>query len=307
MVPFDIRGVTDYHAAATLTCPRLGREMPIVSLSRMMADQASCPVGERFPMKETQHEVVRREFRQQAPRFGAPGLTLSNREYLQWMVDQLDLQPHFEVLDVAAGTGHLSRAIAPHVRRVVALDLTPEMLAQGRRDAEQEGLTNLVFEQGEAEALPYPSEAFDLVVNRFALHHFEDLCGPIQEMTRVCRPGGQVAIIDMVSADDPTVAATHNHLERLRDPSHIRAPTAGELQQLVREAGLNIVRSAPREAEVHLERWLELTHATPAARQAILEALTQDLQGRQITGMRPFMRDQEMMFVHAWLMVVAGK
>jgi hypothetical protein len=116
-----------------------------------------------------------------------------------------------------------------------------------------------------------------------------------------------VAIIDMISADDPTVAATHNRLERLRDPSHTRALVAAELQQLVREAGLNIVRSVPREAEVHLERWLELTHAVPEARQAILEALTQDLQGRQTTGMRPFMRNQELLFVHTWLMVVAVK
>jgi ubiquinone/menaquinone biosynthesis C-methylase UbiE len=258
-------------------------------------------------MKETQHEVVRREFRQQAPHFGAQGLTLSNREYLQWMVDQLDLRAHFEVLDVAAGTGHLSRAIAPYVKRVVALDLTPEMLAQGRREAEQEGLTNLVFERGEAEALPYQREAFDLVVNRFALHHFEDPRGPIREMTRVCRGGGQVAIIDMISADDPTVAATHNRLERLRDPSHTRALAASELQQLVREAGLTIVRSAPRAVEVHLERWLELTRATPAARQAIIEALTQDLQGRKTTGMRPFLRDQELMFMHAYLVVVGVK
>jgi ubiquinone/menaquinone biosynthesis C-methylase UbiE len=258
-------------------------------------------------MKETQHEVVRREFRQQAPHFGAQGLTLSNREYLQWMVDQLDLQAHFEVLDVAAGTGHLSRAIAPYVKGVVALDLTPEMLAQGRREAEQEGLTNLVFEQGEAEALPYPREAFDLVVNRFALHHFEDPRRPIQEMTRVCRGGGQVAIIDMVSADDPTVAATHNRLERRRDPSHTRALAASELRQLVREAGLSIVRSAPREVEVHLERWLELTRATPEARQAILEALTQDLQGRNTTGMRPFLHAQELMFMHTYLVVVGVK
>src|SRR5687767_14870015 len=102
-------------------------------------------------MDETQHEVIRREFGKQAAHFGEPGLTLSNQEYLQWMVDHLDLHPHFEVLDVAAGTGHLSRAIAPHIKRVVALDLTDEMLAQGRREAMQQGLANVVFEQGEAE------------------------------------------------------------------------------------------------------------------------------------------------------------
>ena len=88
-------------------------------------------------------------------------MTLSNQEYIQWIVEPLDLQPHFHVLDVAAGTGHLSRAIAPHAQRVVALDLTPEMLTQGQQEAAQQGLTGLVFEPGEAEHLTYGNETFD--------------------------------------------------------------------------------------------------------------------------------------------------
>jgi ubiquinone/menaquinone biosynthesis C-methylase UbiE len=258
-------------------------------------------------MQETQHDVVRRAFGQQAARFGEQGLTLSNQAYLRWMVEQLDLQPHFEVLDVAAGTGHLSRAIAPHVKRVVALDLTLEMLDQGQREAEQQGLTNVVFEQGEAEHLTYANEAFDLVVTRFSLHHFADARGPVQEMVRVCRRGGKVAVIDMVSPDDPAVAETYNHLERLRDPSHVRALTADELQRLMREAGLDVMHTHPRDVEVHLDRWLDLTRAAPAARETIREALRQDLQGFKTTGMRPYRRDQEVKFLHAWLIAVGVK
>ena len=142
-------------------------------------------------MGESQHEVVRREFRQQAARFDAPGLTLSNQDYLTWMVDQLDLQSHFEVLDVAAGTGHLSRAIAPHVQRVVAVDLTPEMLAEGERAAEQAGLKNIVFEQGVAEHLPYANAAFDLVVSRLSLHHFSDARGPLGKWYERAAPAGE--------------------------------------------------------------------------------------------------------------------
>jgi ubiquinone/menaquinone biosynthesis C-methylase UbiE len=165
-------------------------------------------------MQETQHDVIRRAFSQQAARFGEQGLTLSNQVYLQWMVEQLDLHSHFDVLDVAAGTGHLSRAIAPHVKRVVAMDLTPAMLAQGEREAAQQGLTNVVFERGEAEHLTYANESFDLVVTRFSLHHFADARGPVQEMVRVCRRGGRVAVIDLVSPDDPAVTETYNLLER---------------------------------------------------------------------------------------------
>jgi ubiquinone/menaquinone biosynthesis C-methylase UbiE len=258
-------------------------------------------------MRETQHDVVRREFGQQAARFGEQGLTLSNQVYLQWMVEQLDLHPHFEVLDVAAGTGHLARAIAPHVQRVVGLDLTPEMLAQGQREAERQGLTNVMFEPGEAEHLGYANEAFDLVVTRFSLHHFVDARGPLQEMTRVCRRGGSVAVIDIISPDDPSVALTYNHLERLRDPSHVRALTADELQRLMSTTGLRIVRTSSRDVEVHLNRWMELTCAAPDARETIRQALTQDLQGLKTTGMRPYMGDQELKFLHAWIVVVGVK
>ena len=74
------------------------------------------------------HRLVEQQFARQAPGFGQEGLTLTNRDYLSWMVDTLDPDPHDAVLDVAAGTGHLGRAIAPRVRSVVCLDLTPDML-----------------------------------------------------------------------------------------------------------------------------------------------------------------------------------
>ena len=89
--------------------------------------------------------------------------------------------------------------MAPHVQRVVALDLTPgDAGTRPTQEAARQGLTNLLFEQGEAEHLTYPNEAFDMVVTRFSLHHFADPRAPLQEMVRVCRPGGSVAVIDMV-------------------------------------------------------------------------------------------------------------
>ena len=78
------------------------------------------------------NETIRREFAKQASAFGEEGLTLSSQEYLTWMVKKLPLQANFRVLDVAAGTAHLSCAIAPHVQHVVAFDMTPEMLKEAR-------------------------------------------------------------------------------------------------------------------------------------------------------------------------------
>ena len=258
-------------------------------------------------MTENQHGVARKEFSKQAPRFGEGGFALTSREYLQWIVDHLELQSHYEVLDVAAGTGHLGRAIAPHVRRVVALDLTPEMLLEGGREAEKGGVTNIVFEQGLAEDIPYPNDSFDMVVSRFSFHHFEKPHIQIGEMVRVCRPGGTMGVIDLVAPEDEVLAARYNRVERLRDPSHTRALSAGELKGLVRNARLDIVQTASREVEVSVHRWLDLAGTEPEGRRTILEELAQELKGSSATGMRAFMRDNELMYLQTWVIVTGVK
>ena len=116
------------------------------------------------------------------------------------------LEKEFRVLDVAAGTGHLSRAIAPHVREVTAIDITPEMLAQAREETARSNLDNISFEEGNAEQLPYEADHFDLVVSRLAIHHFENPIIQLQEMVRVCKPHHRVAIIDLLAPEDDEVA-----------------------------------------------------------------------------------------------------
>jgi ubiquinone/menaquinone biosynthesis C-methylase UbiE len=105
------------------------------------------------------------------------------------------------VLDVGAGTGHLARALAAHVHHVVALDLTLAMLQTGPTAARDAGFENVLFQVGDAAALPFLKESFDLVVSRFALHHFKEPRRQLEEMCRVCRREGHVVIIDLVSAE----------------------------------------------------------------------------------------------------------
>ena len=86
-----------------------------------------------------QHEAIRREYRRQAPRWGRMEIS----EPLQWVVDKLPLSSECEVVDVAAGTGLFGRAVAPAVARVTAVDITPEMIEQGRQRAQQDGIANM--------------------------------------------------------------------------------------------------------------------------------------------------------------------
>jgi len=258
-------------------------------------------------MRENHDDQIRKQFTLQAARFNEQGLTLSSAEYLQWVVGQLTLDPSFVVLDVAAGTGHLGRAISPHVRRVVAVDLTPAMIDEGRREAARADLGNIVFERGNAEQLPYPDHSFDMVVTRLSIHHFTDPQPAIQEMARVCKREHQVAVMDMISPDDAALHISYNRLERLRDPSHTRCLTREELLRCMEDAGLKAVRMVSREIEVDLTRWLDMTSAGTEARQLIREELNRELQGSHRTGMRPFMRDNRVMFTQTWATALAVK
>lgn len=252
-------------------------------------------------------EEIKRQFTLQAARFGEQGLTLSSAEYLEWVVGQLALSPSFVVLDVAAGTGHLGRAIAPHVQRVVAVDLTPAMIAEGQREASGAGLGNIIFEQGRAENLSYADNAFDMVVTRLSLHHFIDPQPAVLEMARVCKPGGQVGIMDMTSPDDAATAAAYNRLERLRDPSHTRCLTRSELCRCLEDAGLRTVQVVAREIELDLVRWWEMTGTGQETQRIIRDELTQELRGERVTGMRPFMRNDRLMFTQTWVTAVGIK
>ncbi len=101
--------------------------------------------------------------------------------------------------------------------------------------------------------LPWPDGTFSIVTSRFAFHHFLDPKAVLAEMRRVCAPGGKVVVIDTEASPDVAKAAEFNRMEKLRDPSHVRAMPLTELRDLFRRAGL----PAPRGTNYRLEGELE--------------------------------------------------
>lgn len=249
------------------------------------------------------HDAIRREYKKQAPHWARQ----ETSPHIQWVVDHLDLLSDMEVLDVAAGTGLLARAIAPHVKRVVASDITPEMQSLGLDEAERDGITNIAFEQGAAEDLPYPDSSFDMVLTRFSVHHFLEPQAVIAEMGRVCRAGGRVVVIDMTAPEEEKLASRYNELERKRDRTHTRALSARDLHTLVQNANLKITNHYDHEVEMNVEHWLDTAEVETSEREEILAAVNAELEGSAQTGLRPFLSDGELMFTHLWEMVVAEK
>jgi SAM-dependent methyltransferase len=252
----------------------------------------------------THLDSIRKAFTAQAGKFGQHGLTLSDPGYLQWSVAALPLDSTMSVLDVASGTGHLGRALAPHVQHMTALDATPAMLAENEKAAKEAGLTNITYQVGLAEALPFCSGTFNLVACRLAVHHYADPNPAVDEMARVCRPGGYVALVDMVAPEDASLAKSYNRLERLRDPSHTRARTKSELEQLLSTRGMVIHTSLARDIPVHVERWLALTNVDDATRTVLRRHLEAELAGEQYSGMRSFAQGSELYFTQTWVVIV---
>ena len=147
-------------------------------------------------------------------------------------------RPTDRALDIATGTGFT--ALAPQCREIVGMDLTFGMVREARRLAAQRQVSNLTLCLGDAEALPFQSNTFDVVACRHAAHHFADLDRGLREMTRVVKVGGRVVLEDTCAPEAPTLASQMNEWERRRDRSHRENRPPSRLRQMLEAAGLRV-------------------------------------------------------------------
>lgn len=179
------------------------------------------------------------------------------------LVELLDPQPAWHVLDVATGGGHTALALAPRVAHVVASDITPQMLTAAADLARQRGIANISFEPADAEALPFADGSFDAVTCRVAAHHFGDVFRFLQASARVLRPGGVLGIVDN-SVPDGADGAYINAFEALRDPGHVACLSAEAWQQELFAAGFELLHLEQSRIELDFDDWTARMRVAPA-------------------------------------------
>ena len=122
--------------------------------------------------------------------------------YDERVIEELALRvnagPMTTVLDLGSGTGFVAAGLAPRVRRVVAVDNSSAMLDVARRNLDQLAIGNVELREADLGGLPYPDGYVDAAVANMVLHHAEEPAAMIQEMARVTKAGGWVAITDAV-------------------------------------------------------------------------------------------------------------
>jgi ubiquinone/menaquinone biosynthesis C-methylase UbiE len=196
--------------------------------------------------------------------------SLAEGAELERMLELARLRGDERVLDIATGGGHTALAFAPHVREVVASDLTPAMLAAAARHLAERGATNVRFEIADAESLPFAGGEFDVVTARFAPHHFPEPAAFVSETARVLRPGGRLVIFDNMAPEDEELDAFVNRLEVWRDPSHVRSHRSSEWLAMLSAAGFTVEVADPLVRKLYpFEEWTARQSMPPEERDAL--------------------------------------
>jgi SAM-dependent methyltransferase len=120
-------------------------------------------------------------------------IALSFSEGAADFVNGLKINKGAKVLDVACGTGNQSLPAARLGADVTGIDIAPNLIDQAKENAEKAGLS-IKFEVGDAEALPYDEASFDVVMSMFGAMFAPRPDIVVKELTRVCRPGGLIAM-----------------------------------------------------------------------------------------------------------------
>jgi SAM-dependent methyltransferase len=185
-----------------------------------------------------------------------------------------ELRPGDRVLDLGSGGGIDSFLAARRVGptgRVIGVDMTPEMLQRARDAAARMGLDNVEFRLGEIEHLPVAENEIDVILSNCVINLSPDKARVFREAYRVLKPGGRLAVSDIV-ATAPIPAALRSEVEALSGCVSGAAPV-DTLQTMLEEAGFTDVQVSVRpESREFIKDWLPGKGAEHCVASAVITA-----------------------------------
>ncbi len=176
-----------------------------------------------------------------------------DEKHLMQIIDFLNLKDGMRILDLGVGSGYMSFPIAKEnvTCEVIGLDIVDNALKVNRERAEKENISNLSFVCYDGIDFPFEDDSFDMVITRYALHHFPDIEHSISEVARVLKGNGHFFVSDPCPNDCDYSGFIDEYMQLKKD-GHIKFYTEEEWKDICFKYG--IILSASFKSEIRFPK-----------------------------------------------------
>jgi ubiquinone/menaquinone biosynthesis C-methylase UbiE len=249
-------------------------------------------------MSRKHKETIQKQFTKTLQAFSKYAVR-DTPEVMAEKVEFAKAQPSDAILDVACGPGAFVLALAPRARLVLGVDLTLPMLRQACTFQAEKRIPNAAFACGDAEQLPFPDAAFDLVTCQCSFHHMPDPKLALQEMVRVMKPGGRLLIIDTLAPESEEKFELHNRIEKLRDPSHALTLRWTTFRTMFEPHALKIAEEKFRRRQRSFNQWMLRAGHNPGTKRYLeTRQLLEESMAGDKGGLSPQLQGEDILITH---------
>lgn len=158
---------------------------------------------------------------------------IKDDKHLYALMNLLEAGNYRKILDIGTGTGYLAFPLAEKFpsSTVYGIDIAEKIIEKNNEIVKKKEISNLFFEAFDGLKYPFEDESFDLIVTRYAFHHFPNVEDSVQQMNRILVKGGKVLISDPMRNDKDVNGIIDEYMKVKKD-GHIQFYSANQLDEL---------------------------------------------------------------------------
>jgi len=199
---------------------------------------------------------------------------------LEIILHEINPNSSMTVLDVATGAGHVAMKIAPFVKLVNAIDITPKMIEILKQNISNKNIKNIVAKIMPSDSLEFEDDTFDVVTCRFASHHFNDVTKFLSEIKRVLKSKGKLVLVDIIAPETKSMSDFVNLINKLRDHSHVKQFSKTEWESMFFQQNYKIVKMQSNPLTHNLDDWLARAKTSDLDSKKIIDEFNSSTEAR---------------------------